>query len=96
MSAHSKDVGRQWIARVTGDKAGTVWGTHEYTADSRVATAAVHTGVVAAGETALLLILITPGRQSYKGTQRNEVASNDYNAYGTSYQLLRIGPVPQR
>lgn len=96
MTAHTKTVGKQLVVRVTGGNGGTVWGTEAYTADSLLASAAVHAGVVRLGERALVLVTMVPGRKTYQGTPRNGITSNDYGEYATSYQVLRIGPVPAK
>jgi len=95
LSNFSGKVGKQVVVLATGQVGGSVWGTDVYTADSSLPGAAVHTGVLRKGETALLLATMVPGRDKYQGTNRNGVKSSDYGKYATSYQLMRIGPVPQ-
>ena len=96
MTAHTKTVGKQMVVRVTGSDVGSVWGTDAYTADSVLASAAVHAGVVRLGEQALVLVTMVPGRKSYQGTPANGITSSDYGVYATSYQVLRIGPIPAK
>jgi hypothetical protein len=73
--------------RVTGTTSGRLWGTGVYTIDSAPAAAAVHAGVVAAGQTAVVKITLLPGRSSYEGSARNGVASSSYGSYGASYAI---------
>src|SRR5205823_4787332 len=44
-------VGSEPLFRVTGRTDGSIYGTDVYTSDSKLATAAVHAGVLRAGET---------------------------------------------
>lgn len=80
-------VGRTLAFQVTGSTDNTVWGTGVYTADSYLATAAVHAGLVKPGETAIVLVEILPGQTNYKGSQNFGVSSRDFWEYGASYRL---------
>ena len=73
--------------RVTGATGGRLWGTGVYTIDSAPATAAVHAGLLAAGQTAVVKITLLPGRTSYEGSARNGVTSSSYGSYGASYAI---------
>lgn len=68
--------------------AGTVWGTDVYTDDSALDAAAVHAGVVAEGEKAIVTIELLAGRDSYEGSERNGVTSSSYNSWDASYRFL--------
>lgn len=73
--------------QVTGSTQGSVWGTDVYTDDSSLATAAVHAGVLAEGETGVVIVTILPGRSSYAGTTRNGVTTYDYGSWYGSYSV---------
>ena len=73
---------------VTGASEGSVWGDGIYTDDSALAAAAVHAGVLEAGETGQVDVEILPGQGSYAGAERNGVASGDYGAWSGSYRIL--------
>jgi hypothetical protein len=73
--------------RVTGTTGGRLWGTGAYTIDSSPAAAAVHAGLLAAGQTAVVRITLLPGRSSYEGSARNGVTSSSYGSYGASYAI---------
>jgi len=73
--------------KVTGTTGGRLWGTGVYTIDSAPAAAAVHAGVLAAGQTAVVRITLLPGRPSYEGSARNGVTSSSYGSYGASYAI---------
>ena len=46
---------------VTGGTSGAVWGVNPYTYDSDLATAAVHAGVLTAGETKVVKLTVLTG-----------------------------------
>lgn len=73
---------------VTANGAGAVWGSGVYTDDSAIATAAVHAGVLAEGETGMVMIAVVGGQPSYPGSVSNGVASADYGQWEGSYQFL--------
>lgn len=83
-------VGATYYFRVTGDAAGSVWGTDVYTGDSGIATAAVHAGVVKAGESAVVKVTVEKPLMQYQGSVRNGVTSRDYGTYGTAYRVASI------
>ena len=47
--------GQLFELEVTGTTEGPLWGTNEYTHDSKISTAAVHAGLVDVGETKLFI-----------------------------------------
>jgi hypothetical protein len=65
-------------------------GTDVYTGDSAIATAAVHAGLVATGETVVVKVTVEQPLARYQGSVRNGVTSNDFGQYGTAYRLARI------
>jgi hypothetical protein len=85
-------VGRTYLFQVTGSATGSVWGTGIYTADSTLATAAVHAGVLRPGETGVVRVRIVPGRAAYTGSTRNGVTSGSWNAYPGAYTISRATP----
>jgi hypothetical protein len=82
--------GRTLTFEVTGRADGVVWGTDVYTADSRLASAAVHAGVVRVGERALVRVSVLDGAdQFFEGTDRHGVQSNDYPAFPLAFRVER-------
>ena len=82
--------GRTLLFEVTGRTDGVVWGTDVYTADSRLAAAAVHAGVVRVGERALVRVSLLDGAdQFFEGTDRYGVQSNDYPAFPLAFRVER-------
>jgi hypothetical protein len=81
-------VGSSFFFRVTGAVGGTVWGTDVYTGDSNLAAAAaMHAGVLKAGESGVVKVTILPGRPAYQGSTRNGVSSQSYGSYSTSFKV---------
>jgi hypothetical protein len=85
------DAGRTALFEVVGRTDGSVWGTGEYTADSRLATAAVHAGALREGERGLVRVTILDGADlTYEGTLRNGVTSFVYANYPVAYRIERV------
>lgn len=85
------DAGRTALIEVTGRTDATVWGTDVYTADSRLAVAAVHAGAVREGERGLVRITIVDGtNQGYVGSERNGIVSFDYANYPVAYRVEKV------
>jgi len=83
-------VGATYYFRVTGEASGSLWGTDVYTGDSALAAAAVHAGLVKAGETAVVRVIVEQPRSQYQGSVRNGVTSQEYGQYGTAYRLAAV------
>jgi len=83
-------VGATYYFRVTGEAAGSLWGTDIYTGDSALAVAAVHAGLVKIGETAVVRVIVEQPRSQYQGSVRNGVTSHEYGQYGTAYRLSAV------
>ncbi len=79
---------------VKGQDGGNVWGTEIYTDDSALPTAAVHAGLLKPGERGLLKVTFLPGRERYKGSLRNGIASQPYSAWQGSYRIELVTEQP--
>jgi hypothetical protein len=75
--------------RVTGRTDGFIWGTDVYTADSPLATAAVHSGVLKAGQTGVVKVRLVPGRPGYDSSTRNGVTSQDFGAFPEAFVFVK-------
>lgn len=82
--------GKSFLIEVTGAKDGIVWGSGIYTDDSSIATAAVHAGVLAVGQKAVIKVTVLAGQPMYKGTMNNGVTTSDYEAWDGSYQIEAV------
>ncbi len=89
MTAYSEtDIGKIYKMTITGNTGGTIWGTNIYTNDSYIPKAAVHAGVITAGQTKDVYIKIVEGLNDYPGTTQNGVTSDVWGAWGLSYQFV--------
>lgn len=85
------DAGRTALIEVVGRTDGSAWGTDVYTADSRLAVAAVHAGAVRDGERALVRVVVVNGTdQGYVGSERNGVVTFDYANYPVAYRVEKV------
>jgi hypothetical protein len=85
------EAGRVLLVEVVGRTDGSVWGTDAYTADSRLATAAVHAGALREGERGLVRVTILDGSdRPFAGSDRNGVQSFDYAGYPVAYRVERV------
>ena len=72
MSKYSKNIGVIYNIKVTGSKYGRLYGGYDgvYTDDSKLAAAAVHSGLLYVGETKTLRVKIVPGQNRYLGIKK--------------------------
>jgi hypothetical protein len=89
LSSYRDLVGYAVTIPVIGALAGYVWGTDVYTDDSSAAAAAVHAGVIAAGEFAFVKISLMPGQPRYDGSVRYAVTSQSFGAFDGSFRVER-------
>jgi len=68
------------------EKAGGIWGTGVYTADTGVCLAGIHSGIITdkGGEVG---ITIEKGRPAYRGSTQHGIQSNDFGNYGKSFRV---------
>ncbi|MGH8204204.1 MAG: LCCL domain-containing protein [Steroidobacteraceae bacterium] len=66
-----------------------LYGTDVYTDDSPICAAAIHASALKAGRAGVVTILIGNGAKSFKGSDRNGIASHDYGAWGHSYSFVQ-------
>jgi len=83
-------VGATYYFRVTGEAAGPLWGTDVYTGDSAVAVAAVHAGLVKAGDSAIVKVTVEHPLPRYAGSVQNGVTSHEFGPYGTAFRLVAV------
>ena len=85
------DAGRAVLVEVVGRTDGSAWGTDVYTADSRLAVAAVHAGAVREGERGLVRAVIVDGADlTYACSERNGVHTFDYATYPVAYRVEKV------
>lgn len=89
LMAHRTKLGETLHFIVCGSTSGSVWGTGTYTADSALAAAAVHAGVLGDGEWGAVAVTILPGESNYTGSTANSVRSSSYGSFQGSYQVVK-------
>ncbi len=84
---------KSFYRKVTGSVGDYVWGGENniYTDDSLLSAAAVHAGVLKAGEIAMVRFTILPGKDSYIGSTRNGVTTRPYHSFGGSFRIDGAG-----
>jgi hypothetical protein len=81
LSQVEEQVGKTLCYKVTGAASGTVWGSDTYTVDSQLASAAVHAGVLRAGQTGAVRVRILGHQPAFQGSTRNGITSRDYSQF---------------
>jgi hypothetical protein len=81
-------LGKTFTFRVTGAVNGSIWGTDVYTADSNLACATVHAGVLKAGQTKVIKVKIVTSPQTFQGSSRHGVTTMAYGPYPGAFQVL--------
>lgn len=89
LSSYRDLVGQSVTLPVVGSVNGTVWGSDVYTDDSSLGAAAVHAGVLGAGDFAFLEVTLMPGQASYAGSPRYGVTSQNFGAFDGSFRVER-------
>lgn len=80
-------IGQTFRFDVVGSLDEEVWGTGTYTDDSSIAAAAVHSGVLKAGERGIVTVTILPGQRSYEASIRNGVISGNWTSFPGSFRI---------
>ncbi|MDC0325228.1 LCCL domain-containing protein [bacterium] len=92
LTAYRSKIGEVFFFMVTGREGSSLWGTDIYTDDSDIGVAAVHTGIIQPGETAILKVTILPGQDSYESSERNGITSSSYGQWTASYRFETYNP----
>jgi hypothetical protein len=71
-----------------GGPLGDVWGTDTYTDDSAICTAAVHAGAITLETGGTVEIDIRPGLDTYVGSTRNRVTTQDHGPFEGSVVII--------
>ncbi|TSC79224.1 MAG: LCCL domain-containing protein [Candidatus Peregrinibacteria bacterium Gr01-1014_25] len=94
LTAHQNERDKEFVFKVTGpdpraQSLGSVWGTGVYTADSNVAAAALHAGVVRPARTVVVRVKIVQSPAQFVGSAQNGVTSQNYNSsYPAAFLFL--------
>jgi hypothetical protein len=82
--------GKTYLFEVTGSTEGAIYGSDVYTADSYLAVAAVHAGIVKAGQQGIVKVTVldTSG-ETFAATVRNGVGSYPWEGYPLGFRISR-------
>lgn len=83
-------VGATYYFRITGLAEGQIWGTDVYSGDSLLGAAAVHMGLLRAGETDVFRVKVVTPPDEFPGTERNGVTSTSFGRYQYAWVLSAI------
>ena len=89
LTAFRANIGETYSFTVTGSVDGVVWGDGIYTDDSDLSTAAVHAGVLAAGQTGVVTVQMTGPQASFGAANVNGVGSRSFGSWGGSYTFVQ-------
>jgi hypothetical protein len=96
MTAYRTRLGERFYFLVKGmpQSVGGLWGTDLYTDDSALSRAAIHAGVLAEGETQVVVVTVLKAPQWFHGTSRHGVVSGDWNNADGYYSAFRVERAP--
>ncbi|MEO1169132.1 MAG: LCCL domain-containing protein [Pseudomonadota bacterium] len=86
---------QECFCSAAASRSGSVWGTDNYSDDSRICRAAVHAGVIGPGG-GRVVFEATPGRSSYRPSTRNGVTSQSWGRWQGSFRFVGGGGQGQR
>jgi hypothetical protein len=91
LHGNPEDLGKTFLYEVTGSTDGYIYGTDVYSTDSTLATAAVHAGVLKAGEKGLVRVTFLKDKHpSFEATTRHGITSYSWSS---AYPGFRVGKV---
>jgi hypothetical protein len=77
---------------VMGTDIGSVWGSGPYTADSVIGKAAVHSGLIAIGQRAIIRVQSLGNQSNYIGTTAHGITTNSYAPSWAAIAISYVGP----
>ena len=89
-------IGDQVTLQITGRAEGFVWGDAVYTLDSNIGAAAVHGGLLKAGETKAIKVWIVPAPSAFVAAERNNIQSGKWGKYHTAFFMQLADPAGRR
>jgi len=87
LTALGQRVGESFSFSVTGRTSAAVYGTGTYTADSDLASVAVHAGLLKDGEKGVVTVTIVETPNQFTGSTANGVTSSSWQAYPAAYTV---------
>lgn len=89
MGVYANQVGKVLAFRVVGSNVGHCYGTNTYTSDSTLAFAAVHAGVLRAGQTGVVRVKILGQVAGFSGSLQNGLQSATYNGAYPGFEIVK-------
>jgi hypothetical protein len=89
LTCYQDQVGKVFAFKVTGSVNGAVWGSGVYTADSTLATAAVHAGALEVGKTGTVKVRVVEPPPSFSGSTANGVTTRPFGQFPGAYQIVK-------
>ena len=86
-------IGDQVTLQITGRAEGWAWGDAVYTLDSNIGTAAVHAGLLKAGETKAIKVWIVPAPSAFAAAERNGIQTGKWGKYHAAFFMQLADPV---
>jgi hypothetical protein len=84
------DIGKVFYYEVTGiNSTESIYGTDVYTTGSHLGMAAVHCGLLKAGQKGVVKVTILPGQANYTASTRHAITSYAYGQWGVSFKVER-------
>jgi LCCL domain len=93
MSMFRDHAGETLSFAVRGRDDQPVWGTTTYADDSGLETAAVHAGLLRAGQTGIVKVAPMAGQERYEASNQNGVQSSAYGAQKGSFRFVSVSVV---
>jgi hypothetical protein len=84
---YANRIGETFYFDVTGQVGYSIWGSEVYTADSHLATAAVHAGILKVGQRGIVKVTMVKSPESHRGSTTNGVTSANWGSYTASYMV---------
>jgi len=88
-SEHRGQIDQDFTYRCSANgRISSVWGTEIYTDGSSICSAAVHAGLITTKSGGVVTIRMMPGESSYAGTTLNQVQTNSYGSWNSSFMFV--------
>jgi hypothetical protein len=87
LSEYGNRIGETFYFDIVGVTGYSVWGSEVYTYDSHLATAAVHAGVLKAGQRGVVKVTMVKSPEAHRGSTQNGVTTSNWGPYSASYTV---------
>lgn len=87
LNEYANRIGETFYFDITGQVGHSIWGSEVYTADSHLATAAVHAGILKVGQRGIVKVTIIKSPEPHRGSTANGATSSNWGSYTASYTV---------